>query len=88
MPCSMARRNGLPTPSMCAWPTYSSSDCGRMRAASGRKVFDWIPAFAGTTLALGFVDNIGILWCFKSKKCIRKISIRANIVKFDASIVA
>jgi hypothetical protein len=33
--CSMARRSHESGPTACSWPTYSSSDCGRMRAASG-----------------------------------------------------
>ena len=35
-PPSSMRRSGLPAPSRCAWPTYSSSASGRMRSASGR----------------------------------------------------
>src|SRR6185437_16850695 len=35
-PDSIARRNGLPGPRTCCWPTYSSSERGRIRSASGR----------------------------------------------------
>src|SRR6266487_1566784 len=34
-PRRISSRSGLPSPSSCSWPRNSSSDVGRMRAASG-----------------------------------------------------
>src|SRR5690606_32060256 len=34
-PCSSASRSGLPLPSRCSWPTYSSRLAARRRAARG-----------------------------------------------------